>query len=620
MKVGMVKKVINDLVIQFKKMTDTHGDKIVFDSYKMRKGLYIKLKPDGGMETLLIDRNYYKNNEEIKDELYLWFKERDYYSNIIDTNKSIDPNEMKIHSNNYLTCFLKRQNLPDMITISKAMKKVKPFLEKDKRKVFNEVIEQHFYKISNPREYGKGSPETKELFDQLSKELPIDKMYEKPVTQVKDLIIEKIDDITNVANEFKIKKDEYIKIFVDLGMPIEEYKEAFEMYCRPRIFNDNYYSVLYNDEIWGLSNFNMGMNSKKPYLSLKTTKFQVPFRLDTQSALISKKFYNWLSSQDKNDILMDSDTDLETDFIKTIDKSSARNRQCFNICTDIVNKKFTIIDYDYIPSYNDDIKFTLFNYLCLEKGDKENKYVADDRIINKLYVLEKEVDFYFFNERLIKFYYKEPRVIHNEFSKGLLDLLIISRKAFHDFFKKGVDKDLKALIDRVSIEIVKEQIKMAEGLKFTKASKALNLRLSLLKYFKLRGGNMGDKIKTMIESMKKKLESEELVYCENDDEFFFLSGQLAYYLLFQSEADKKTHGLVEPFLRSKTAQNLKKQLAFVYDSYKHAILFENKKFNNAMSAVQGYSTENDFRSNQDMFLAGFMTKNIFYIKKEQGGR
>ena len=110
------------------------------------------------------------------------------------------------------------------------------------------------------------------------------------------------------------------------------------------------------------------------------------------------------------------------------------------------------------------------------------------------------------------------------------------------------------------------------------------------------------------------------MYCENDDEFFFLSGQLAYYLLFQSEADKKTHGLVEPFLRSKTAQNLKKQLAFVYDSYKHAILFENKKFNNAMSAVQGYSTENDFRSNQDMFLAGLMTKNIFYIKKEQGGR
>ena len=216
----------------------------------------------------------------------------------------------------------------------------------------------------------------------------------------------------------------------------------------------------------------MGMNSKKPYLSLKTTKFQVPFRLDTQSALISKKFYNWLSSQDKNDILMDSDTDLETDFIKTIDKSSARNRQCFNICTDIVNKKFTIIDYDYIPSYNDDIKFTLFNYLCLEKGDKENKYVADDRIINKLYVLEKEVDFYFFNERLIKFYYKEPRVIHNEFSKGLLDLLIIKEK--HSMiFSRRVDKDLKALIDRVSIEIVKEQIKMAEGLKFTKASKAL---------------------------------------------------------------------------------------------------------------------------------------------------
>ena len=40
---------------------------------------------------------------------------------------------------------------------------------------------------------------------------------------------------------------------------------------------------------------------------------------------------------------MDSDTDLETDFIKTIDKSSARNRQCFNICTDIVNKSLQLL-------------------------------------------------------------------------------------------------------------------------------------------------------------------------------------------------------------------------------------------------------------------------------------
>ena len=43
----------------------------------------------------------------IKSDEYEWFVKRDYLSNYLNSNKSIDLPKKKIHNNNYLTLFVK---------------------------------------------------------------------------------------------------------------------------------------------------------------------------------------------------------------------------------------------------------------------------------------------------------------------------------------------------------------------------------------------------------------------------------------------------------------------------------------------------------------------------------
>ena len=100
-----MEKVVNDLLALFKKAYKEKGDKIVFDYYKPKEGLYIRINKDGSRDYLVIQ------SDTFEDELYTWFKIRDYYSILLEMNKSIDPKK-KIHSNNYYTIFLKKDIFP----------------------------------------------------------------------------------------------------------------------------------------------------------------------------------------------------------------------------------------------------------------------------------------------------------------------------------------------------------------------------------------------------------------------------------------------------------------------------------------------------------------------------
>ncbi len=95
---------LNDLVEIFSKASNI--EKIVLDNYIPKKGLYVKIKKDDTLEMLSIEK---ENTEE--NELYQWFKTVDYDSSLIDMNKPIDPKK-KVHSNNYLSFFIKCEILP----------------------------------------------------------------------------------------------------------------------------------------------------------------------------------------------------------------------------------------------------------------------------------------------------------------------------------------------------------------------------------------------------------------------------------------------------------------------------------------------------------------------------
>jgi CRISPR-associated protein Csh1 len=567
-----VRKLVNDLLELFKKAYDLYGDKLILDSYKPDNGLYIRICSDDLWESTIIS----KDGSDDTD-LYNWFKKADYYSSLIDMNKAVDTKKT-IHSNNYMSIFIKKDILPEVGESEKILTNV----------ALIESLERYFDIF---KKNSKASSKDVERID-------YNKVY----------ILSNIPRLIEFIKSKNIGKKDYVKIFFQADL--EKYKHENTRYLIPRIFNKNDYNLSIESKTYGLSNNNMGMNSKKPYLELMSTKFKVPFRVDVESALIIKKLFEWLECQDSNNLYIP----VEYDFKSSL--GTSREKKPFYYIYLTRGTGLTIEDFDYLPHFTEKIKFVFYNFLQIQEAEKGDKYILDDENINSIFELEDRVNGYFYSGRLKNSYYQIPKVKTNEFSKTLLDLLIISRKAMHDYFKKGIETDLRDIINRVSIEVVKEQLKMAQGISINKPAKALNLRLSFLKYFKLRGENMGDKIKSMIDMMNGKLALDNLATCENDDEFYFLAGQLAYYMLSQSEAAKKTHGLVEPFLRSKNAEYLKRQLGFTFDRYKHAISMNYSKFNNAMSAVQGYTTNKNLIENQDMFLAGFMSKNIFYDKKD----
>lgn len=571
---------INDLVNQFIDANKKWGDKSILDSYKPKEGLYIKINKDGSREYMVI------NEDRQMSESYIWFKNRDYYSILLDMNKPID-SKKKIHSNNYFTLFIKKDTLL-------GSSKTPPISKKE----IAERINFYFDILENPLDKYKDK-KSKKLFNSIKSEINVEQLNgnRKYILDNYDLLLE----------EIKQKKDTfdgYVKIFFDAD--INEYKKEYERYVIPNMFNKNNYNIEKEDEIFGLSNYNMGMNSKKPYLELKTMKCKVPFRVSIENCISIKKFFDWLSFQENRELYIPVDYKFNTQ-VPTIRKIGSR--ECHYLY--ITNGKEVIIeDYEFLPNFSTNIEFDLENILKLEQKDKDidKKIVIKDNYFNQLWQLENEVDTTFFDGRLKKNYFSEPKIKTGVFTKKMQNILMISKKAFYNYFRKRYDKDLKNIVDRVSLDIVRDYILIDNRFK---AGKAYNLRIALLKYFNLGGKEMGGKIKNMIEIAKSKISSDDYMDCSSDEEFYFLSGQLAYYILSKSKASKKTHDAGEVFLRAKGAEEVKKQLRYVYDRYKHAILLNDKRFNTAFSMVMGYYPESQQKL-EDMFLAGLLSKNLFY--------
>ena len=103
------------------------------------------------------------------------------------------------------------------------------------------------------------------------------------------------------------------------------------------------------------------------------------------------------------------------------------------------------------------------------------------------------------------------------------------------------------------------------------------------------------------------------------EEFFYISGQMARYLINKSEAFQKNGDMLETYLRANNSKKLKRVIEMQYFKYKHAISLGYVKFNNAMSLIMAYSEENklSLSENMDSFLVGALSENIFYMKKKE---
>ncbi|HDR5276727.1 hypothetical protein AT268_28090 [Bacillus cereus] len=618
-----------DLVKKFQ-IAINKNPNIVLDNYKLKNGLYIRFDVTKTFEENVQNANQniyvHKNQADEaveKMDLYEWFKIRDFYSSMLndDANKLIDLPGKKVHSTNPLTFFMKEELLigekkiytPEQLAICieefyiKLQKSSTKFLDaypivakskKLKEKILTER-EEFFY-----RYYPHLMMVSKD-----GERIQRNDNYKKFLLKNSPGIIELFH---KLKEEYDFKN--YIKIFFDANEDI--YRNEYELYILPRIFTVDAYNYANSSSIVGLPSGDMTVNSKKPFLLLKTLKANVPLRIPVDQAIARKDFYSWLGTKGKF-----KEHVFQTDTIFT--SNASRKAGAYHIRID---KNGGIDFFENVPFSASDklngngIEFK--NVINVTEKVDDILIVRADYEVDTRKDLQSLINKYFFRGRLLgTFLNTQPEIKGNDFTNNMLTCFLKSRQAFYDFFIKGTEEPLREIIDKLTLNLIEERLYGTfEGPHIKHMAEAFNLRLALLKYFRIKGGDeMADCIRNVSDILKNKVKSKDLVVCESDQEFYYLAGQLGYYLLSQSQVKSKTIGMFEPILRAKYEHQVKRLLKNLLITYGHAISIKNTSFKNAFGMVMGFETDGVSKGkNKDILLAGLLASNMFYEKYEEG--
>lgn len=579
---------LKECIDVFKRELDSKGERLLLDSYMPAEGTYIIVTEENGnfiiKDENIIDIKYdNKTKEPINSESELnRIRAKDYNSKLIDMNKPIDSKKI-IHSNNYLSFFIKKDKFPTK--------------DGEEKKLNLDVIQGYYSNLINPYlKYKSGKP--KEIYKSI--EDSIGEVNINEVSKIKKWIIE---NIFELGKEYSGKN--YLKIFFDYS--IEDYIRENKRYIIPNIYNKNDYNFKIGDVVYGLPNDNMGLNSKKPYLENKTRKMSIPNLVNTEDVLIQRKFF---------DYLMNFATEGNVN-IYIGDKIYARKNGELPPDNDFYGdfmrikkgKELEIIAFDKIVGYKEELvkKVDYKNLLGV------NIIINEDEVKHNEYGGKKElqrlISEVFFSKYLINNYFTEVKDISLKDSNVKKNLLI-AREGIFNWLYKGENNGINKLLDKVSMNLIKGSLELGNT---NKANKQFNLRWALKGYFE-GGKDMAIIIKNIKDVLRVKMNSKEDVYIENDDEYCFAIGQLAYYFIKQSKAYKKPQFLINNLVNTKNNDLVKKNLKQLYKKYNYKEEMNTLKVRNLYSMILGYELEGSL--NDDMTLAGFLSNSLFYEKNE----
>jgi len=574
--------VLSQALEVFKKEYEIKKDSMILGEYIPADGSYAIVEPiENGFRLEEIVNIRLDNKTKKIDRTNRFFDficKADYNSKLLDMNKPMDSSKI-IHSNNYLSFIIKKESLTN-------------------GKLTNETIDNYYNILEEPLlKYAKKT-KTSELYKSIEKE--IGKPDKEKLIKINDWIK---DNIFNLLEDNSGK--DYLKVF--FHYEDEEFEREGKRYLVPNIYNNNDFNIKIGEEINGLPNDNMGLNSKKPYLENKTRKVNVPYLISQDEVIYQKKFFDYLMNQvaagktniyigDKIEALKNGET-LEKNF----------SGMYFRIKK---GKEVEIHDFDIIPRYSPKL-IAAFQYKNVLNAD--NKILKQEHdtfsTIGKMQSIINEV---FFSNFLIGNYFTEAKDLSIT-DDSLKCNLLISRTALFNWFYKGNDNNIGPILDKISLSLIKGSIRNGYGVR---AIKQFNLRASLNKYFRIQGGeDMADVILDVKEKLRNKISIGGDQIIESDKEYFFAVGQLVSFFLSKSKGKKKPLSLANPFVNAKKDEMIKEKLKALYKKYNYDIQDNSFRFKNLYSMIAGYEVTD--KINDDMIIAGYLHSNLIYEKSNK---
>lgn len=544
-----------------KKLSETSN--LVLDSYTLKSGIYIKLGEKYVQKFIVKQEKskndlYKENGDKVVEEDKKWFKKNDYLSVYLDSNKSVF--DKKFHNANFLTLFFKIEN-------------------------FGYIVENLNKNFDVFKTFGKfNNKEDKAILKKYQTYINSEERQKK-IDKAKKLISTNLSEIKNFVEKNKTK--EYVKIFIDEADEI--YEKESQIYTELKIFNANSYNKLINGKIYGLSNSNMGMNSKKPFLEHKSRKSILPSMISQKEALDEKSFFDWLSYQKR-------------EFIDNFNNVFLLKKN--------LKGRAVIIDFESIPFIPSEVK----SHHKIEKEKSSFKIEIVDFIDAglDLYEINNKNAKAKINEVLYQKSLSDNNLFDNKINindKMLKELIYQTRNSVIELLYKNNEADFYQMVNKYSSDFIKVALRSSKEYGELNAKKAINFILSLKDY----KGETVD-LDTIKENLENALKSD--ITKLDSNEYFFLAGQIAKYLMSKSKAANKTYALAEPYLKAKTTNKLKSVLKNEFERYKYEISIYTKRFNKAYLLIQNsddIQINNDFES---LMLAGMMSQNLIYDNKK----
>ena len=573
---------IDEALEVFKKIYDKEGEKLVVSKHIPKDGTYILVNIKSGKIIEKLNISYDKKAKKVDGEFnqyYSYFKAFDYYSNLVDMNKPMDPKKT-IHSNQIYSFFIKKDSIRE-------------------NKLTKSIIEGYKKNLLNPEEK-YNSKEAKELYKNIAEKLP---KIEKDI--VEDIFLWIEDNVNENLLENDNKKD-YLKIFFveeDLDKSLEVFKNEHKRYIIPNIFNSNDYNKKIGETIYGLSNNNMGLNAKKAFLENKTRRVSIPYLVNTDEILLQYAFYNYLLPEVKQGNYFIYF--LENEIIPKTYKEGCPNGAKY-LLNDSYSKDVDIKNFNVISKNNDEEIIINFKEILHQK--KKDTDEIEYGNLNREKMMNNINKIFFYNSLLGNFLASDGDLDIKDIE--IKKLLMKYRNAFYKWFYLNDEAEVKKNIRKIYLDAV--MVAIGNG-HFFKASQQLDFGFCLEKYFYGKSELMEEIMNVKEVFLNHTLSEEEWEFL-NDEEYFFAVGQILAYINYMRNSKAKSLNFIKQLTFVKNIDVLKEKIKKIVISYSHIFETKNKKINRTVSNISLYQPK-EIRI--DILLAGFTADIIFFKKREE---
>lgn len=571
---------LKECIEVFKHQYEKQGEALFLEDALFDPGLYVLVDTNG---EILMQQEVHED-DDLPEEFIEAFQEIDYLSRIISTNKALDKKKM-IHSNNYLSFWVKKQNvLPD---------------KNGKVRLTPEIINGYYKVLANPET--KYQKEILPLLEEVRQE--VGEIDQEILDQNREWILSHIGQLLDDPKE----KGGYLKVF--FTAPTEKYQAESKRYYVPNVFSYPKFMTEMDGQTMGVSSYALNLNDKKPFHKNFSRKSPVPCFENAEDAYQFAKFYQYLDIQARKrtyNIYISAH-----DGIFALPNEEAP-KTYFNGYYLRISRELTgleIVYCDRVNGFFPEIPpLEIKQRLAIDRNEKFSAQNYPFTVLDTTNELKCYIDRYIYGKAMLKQLFRKPKDLRYS-DPVFKNELIAAMASFVNAFFIGEIRSFWDYYKHHGMKLVYNNIKNDQ---YFYAQLHFTILLAMEEYFEEK---QEDDFMELANELFGMVTEEDVIEIQNDKQYYFIAGQLIDYL--NQYYNKNTYAAIhiENALRIKEPVKLRESLTKTFRE-RMAQLRQNVRFDKLMAAFLLHEPESK-KVDERFLIAGYLSANVMYQKRKE---